>query len=57
MKKPKVPVNRYEITAITKGGEAVVAQKVNPKRRHSANNTIIGWNVYENGCYKHTLYK
>lgn len=47
----------YVITAITYGGETIPAVKVNPKKRHSRNNTIIGWNVYQKGIYKHTLYK
>lgn len=47
----------YEITAITKGGETIPAVKVNPKKRHSKNNTIIRWNVYKNGAYKLCLLK
>lgn len=57
MKKFKSSGYTYEITAITKGGETLPADKVNTKKRHSKNNTIIGWNLYQNGIYKKTMYK
>ncbi len=42
---------------MTKGGEELKRDKINPNKRHSKNNTIIAWNVYEGGKYKMTLWK
>jgi hypothetical protein len=55
--KQEVKLQHVEITAFTNGGEETKREKIDPKKRHSKNNTIIGWNVYENGKYKATLWK
>ena len=44
------------VAAITKGGEQAQPLKINPNKRHSKNNTIIGWSVYENGIYKYSMF-
>lgn len=31
--------------------EHMKKRKINPEKRHSVNNTIIGFNVYENGVF------
>lgn len=47
IKTPKQP--EYRITAFTAGGEEVVRLKINPNKRHSVSNTIIGWKIYKDG--------
>jgi len=46
-----------EIIAFTKCGEEPKRTKINPNKRHSKNNTIIGWILYANGKYNHTFWK
>ena len=41
--------SEYRITVFTKDGEELVQLKINPKKRHSAKNTIVGWNIYKDG--------
>ena len=55
--KKEVKLQHIEITAFTRGGEEPKRTKLNPNKRHSKNNTIIGWSVYESGKYKATLWK
>lgn len=58
MKQYKIPKEpKYSITAFTKGGEEFVRLKINPNKRHSGNNTIIGWNIYRDGVLDKILYK
>jgi len=40
-------VSSFVLTPITDGGEGKPITKINPNKRHSKNNTIIGWNLYE----------
>lgn len=47
----------YAVSVITKGGEQVIRFKIDHNKRHSKNNTIIGWNIYRNKILVTTLYK
>lgn len=53
----EVKLAKYTVTALTKGGEEKIRTKIDPNKRHSKNNTIVGWNVYENEILKTTLYQ
>ena len=56
MTKYKIPrKSLYSVTALTRGGEEQVRLKINPNKRHSSNNTIIGWNIYKDGAFYQTL--
>jgi hypothetical protein len=46
----------YFICPLTKRGEGLVQMKINPEKRHSVNNTIIGWNIYKDGKYEYILF-
>lgn len=49
-------LDSYSVTSLTKGGEETTRLKIDPKKRHSKNNTIIGWNIYKNEILTTTLY-
>lgn len=44
-----------QITLVTKGGESIPITKVNPNKRHSKNNTVLMFAVYENEVQKELL--
>ncbi len=57
VKTREVKIDKYTVTALTRGGEEIMRTKIDPNKRHSKNNTIVGWNVYENEMLKTTLYQ
>lgn len=58
---PKEPTYTYTITELTRPltrhGEEFQRLKINPNKRHSAKNTIIGWNIYKDGVLEKILYQ
>ena len=48
-------IKEINIAPFSFGGEQIYTGKINPKKRHSKNNTIIGWNIYKHGKLIRTI--